>query len=243
MNKRQIQESNTRIISFMIYLLFLLTIFFPTGTLISASLGYSFELASASTCAYSITILSICTLIFSFPIKNKFENTVTSILVSLITPLSLINFVFFTFACNDISIVMAFLITTGCCIFLSLKHGKPKTLKITSLILSALMIIPIAFFSFVFLIFGNIGQTTVVQTIESPNQRHYAQVIDSDSGALGGDTLVDVYEKGGINTVLFKIAKKPERVYWGEWGAYENMNIYWKNNECLVINDVEYYIR
>lgn len=102
---------------------------------------------------------------------------------------------------------------------------------------------PIGFFSFITLIFGNIGQNTVVQTVESPNGKYYAQVIDSNQGALGGDTLVDVYKKSGINFILFRIEKKPQRVYFGDWGDFENMQIDWKDNGCLVINSVEYQIK
>ena len=115
-------------------------------------------------------------------------------------------------------------------------------LKIVALVLSALMILPICFFSFIALIFGNIGQNTVVQTVESPSGKYYAQVIDSDQGALGGDTLVDVYQDCGINAILFKIEKKPQRVYFGDWGEFNNMQIHWKDDNCLVINAVEYEI-
>ena len=126
---------------------------------------------------------------------------------------------------------------------MTIKYGKPLALKIISLTLSALMVLPIGFISFIFLIFGNIGQNTVVQTVESPSGKYYAQVIDSDLGALGGDTLVDVYEKSGINAIFFKIEKKPQRVYFGEWGEFNNMQIYWKDNECLIINSTEYKIQ
>lgn len=68
-------------------------------------------------------------------------------------------------------------------------------------------------------------------------------MIDSDQGALGGDTLVDVYEKSAINAILFKIEKKPQRVYSGGWGEFNNMQIYWKDDECLKINSTEYKIQ
>lgn len=68
-------------------------------------------------------------------------------------------------------------------------------------------------------------------------------MIDSDKGALGGDTLVDVYEKSGINAILFKIEKNPQRVYFGEWGEFNNMQIYWKDDECLMIDSTEYKIQ
>ena len=71
-------------------------------------------------------------------------------------------------------------------------------------------------------------------------RRICAQVIDSDQGALGGNTIVDVDEKGSFNLLLFRIEKKPQRVYLGEWGEYEGMQIHWKDDDCLVINSVEY---
>lgn len=92
------------------------------------------------------------------------------------------------------------------------------------------------------LTFGNIGQNTVVKNIESPNGNFYAQVIDSDQGAFGGDTLVNVYEKREIDTFIFKLKDKPQRVYLGEWREYESMHISWKYDKCLVINSVEYEI-
>lgn len=113
-------------------------------------------------------------------------------------------------------------------------------LNIIALVLSSLMILPIGFFSFIIFIFGNIGQNTVVQSVESPNGAYRAELVDSDQGALGGDTLVDVYENKGINTLVFKISKKPQRVYQGEWGEFKSMKIYWKNDSCLVMNSVEY---
>ena len=30
--------------------------------------------------------------------------------------------------------------------------------------------------------------------------------------------------------------------YFGEWGEFENMQNYWKDDNCLVINSVEYRI-
>ena len=115
-------------------------------------------------------------------------------------------------------------------------------MKITASILYALLILFFSCLSFFMLIFGNIGQNTVVRTLESPSGKYCAQVIDSDQGALGGDTLVDVYKKSGVNLILFKIEKKPQLVYCGDWGEFNNMKIHWKGNNCLVINSVEYEI-
>ena len=223
-------------------LLFVLTILYPAGIIITACFGYSFELISVSAFAIAIAALSVCTVVLDLICKNTIENNTIRILLAIITPFSLINAAFYIFECSQIWVIASVLLSAVCCCYLTVKYGKPVALKIVALVLSALMILPICFFSFIALIFGDIGQNTVVQTVESPNREYYAQVIDSDQGALGGDTLVDVYKKSGVNLILFKIEKKPQRVYFGDWGEFNNMKIHWKDNNCLVINSVEYEI-
>lgn len=223
----------------LIWLLFALTILFPAGTVITACFGYMFKLISVFACAVAIAALSVCAV---FVVKNAPENDIMGILLAVIAPLSLINAVFYVFESPQILVIVSALVSVGCCCYLTVKHGKPSVLKIVTLALSALMVLPIGFFTFIALTFGDIGQNTVVQTVESPNGKYYAQVIDSDQGALGGDTLVNVYKKSGINAILFKIEKKPQRVYMGDWGEFRDMQIYWKDDDCLVINAAEYEI-
>lgn len=229
-------------ISILMYLLFVLTILYPAGVIITACLGYSFVLISVSAFAIVLAALSVCIIVLDHICKNTLENKVMRILLAIITPLSLINAVFYILECPQIWVIASALLSAGCCCYLTIKYGKPLTLKIVTLGLSALMVFPIGFFSFIALIFGNFGQNTVVQTVESPSGKYYAQVIDSDQGALGGDTHVDVYQDCDINAILFKIEKKPQRVYFGDWGEFNNMQIHWKDDNCLVINSVEYEI-
>jgi len=229
-------------ISVLMCLLFSLIILYPTGVILATCFGYSFELISVSAFTIAIDVLCVCIVVLDLICKSGSKNKTVQILLAIITPLSLINTVFYIFESPQIWVIEGGLISVSCCCYLTVKYGKPLPLKIITLVLSALMIFPIAFFSFIALIFGNIGQNTVVQTEKSPSGKYYAQVIDSDQGALGGDTLVDVYEESGINAFLFKIEKKPQRVYSGEWGNFKNMQIHWKNDNCLVINSVEYEI-
>ncbi len=37
--------------------------------------------------------------------------------------------------------------------------------------------------------------------------------------------------------------RKNRRVYLGDFDAYMDMEIYWKDDHCLVVNDVEYVIQ
>ena len=229
-------------ISILICLLFSLTILYPAGVITTACIGYSFELISVSAFAIALAALSVCVIVLDLICKNTPENKVMRTLLAIITPLSLINAVLYIFEYPQIWVIASVLLSAGCCCYLTVKYGNPMSLKIVTLVLSALMVLPIGFFSFIALIFGNIGQNTVVKTVESPSGEYYAQVIDSDQGALGGDTLVDVYKKSGVNLILFKIEKKPQRVYCGDWGEFSNMKIHWKDNNCLMINSVEYEI-
>lgn len=228
---------------FLMYLLFALTLLFPVGVIVSACFGYTFKLISVSAFAIVIAMLSACAVVLNLRFQGASENKAVCVFSVVLTPLSLINAVFYIFACNRIWVVASVLISVGCCCFLAVKYGRPIALKITALALSALMVLPIGYISPIVLIFGNIGQNTVVQTIESPNGKYYAEVIDSDQGALGGNTLVEVYEQSEIDVIIFKMEKKPQRVYSGEWGEFENMQIHWKDDTCLVINSVEYEIK
>ena len=230
-------------VSILMCLLFVLTILYPAGVITTACIGYSFELISVSAFAIALAALSVCVIVLDLICKTTPENKVMRTLLAIITPLSLINAVFYIFEYPQIWVIASVLLSASCCCYLTVKYGKPMSLKTVTLVLSALMILPIGFFSFIALIFGNIGQNTVVQTVESPNGKYYAQVIDSDQGALGGDTLVDVYQDCRINAILFKIEKKPQRVYFGDWGEFNNMKIHWKDDNCLVINSVEYEIK
>ncbi len=229
-------------ISILMCLLFVLTILYPAGVMITARFGYNFELISVSAFAIVLAVLSVCIVVIDLIFKKTLESKTIEILLAIITPLSLINAMFYIFKCRQIWVIASVLVSAGCCCFLAVKHGKPLALKNPALVLSALMILPIGFFSFIALTFGNIGQNTVVKTVQSSSGEYYAQVIDSDQGALGGDTLVVVYEKSGVNFILFKIEKKPQRVYLGDWGEFKNMQIHWKDDRCLVINSVEYEI-
>lgn len=227
------------------YVLFALVAFPPFGALLAFCFGYRMELASVSAFVIVIAFLSVYLLVWSMKAGEAIAGGMMKVLFALLSPLSLINAAFCMIECSRMSRIW---VATGafvcivCCLVLTVKHGKPLALKMIALVLSGLMILPVGFFGFMLLTFGNIGHNTVVKSVESPNGVYYAQVIDSDQGALGGDTLVDVYENKEINVLVFKLYKMPQRVYYGDWGEFENMEIHWKDDHCLVINSVEYDI-
>ena len=223
--------------------LFFFVVLLPFGVILFDCFGYTFKLANYFVFAIITALLAVGTVILSGIMKKPLENKAVEVLFALITPFSLINTVFYLFECSTVSIVVSMFACVCCCVYLAIRYGKPLALKITALVLSALMILPIGFFGFLALIFGDFGQITVVQSVESPTGAYYAEVVDSDQGALGGDTYVTVYANKSIDLLIFKISKEPQRVYYGDWGEFMNMEIYWKDDHCLVINSVEYTIQ
>lgn len=222
------------------YLLFVLTILFPLGVLISSYFGYTFELISVSIFAIAIAVISIVLCIFSSNEEESHKHGALGVIFTLLTPLSVVNALFFMLESPLIWVIISVFIAIGCSAYLTIKHGTLRILKILLLVISAILVLPLCFIGFILLLFGNLGQHRVVQTMESPNGTYYAKVIDSDQGALGGDTLVKVYENTEINFLIFKIFKTPQTIYHGEWGEF--VAIYWKDDQCLLINLVEYPI-
>lgn len=231
-----------KVISFLLCLLFVLTILFPVGALVSSCFGYTFQLTSILSVSVITALISVFTVISNVISKDKNISKGIMLFLYTLTPLSFINAVIYIFESGQISVATCVLVSFVCVSFLMIRSIKKKTSKIVASVLCALTTAFILFFAFIMLMFGNIGQNTVIKNIESPNGSFYAQVIDSDQGAFGGDTLVNVYEKREIDTFIFKLKDKPQRVYLGEWGEFDNIKIHWKDDTCLVVNSVEYEI-
>lgn len=226
--------------------LFALILLFPAGVLVSNYFGYLIEPGRSFILAIITAILSVCTVGFGLRSEDAMKSKAVRVLLAVITPFSLVYAVSCIFvcvyACSITGVIISVFVCAGCCCFLTVKYGRPFALKIIALVLSALLILPVGFYSFIAWFSGSIIHDTVVQTLESPSGKYCAEVVDNDRGALGGNTFVDVHEKSGIDCIIFKIEKWPQRVYQGNWGEFENMEIYWKDERRLVINAVEYEI-
>lgn len=222
-------------------LLFVLILLYPVGVIIFACLGYTFELISVSAFAITISILSVCVLILNYKTKAVERKKTVGILASVLIILSLIGAIFCLVECSTPWEVLCVFLSVICVCFVTMKFGKPLPLKISALVASTLLIITIGLFGFFALVFEK-NLNTVVKTVESPTGKYYAEVINNDQGALGGYTFIEVQEKRELNAIVFKIKKKPKRVYEGHWGAFKDMKIFWKDDNYLVINSVEYFI-
>ena len=231
-----------RVNTLMICILAALLIACPLCVIICSTFEYVFVLTSVGAFSILTAALSICILLFDLVFKEIVYNKFISVLMAIIFPLFMLNSVYLLVTEYSLTAIFSIMITGGCCLYMSIKYGRPIILKIVSLSLGAVMILPICIFCFFSAVFGNIGQDTVIKTVESPSGEYYAEVIDSDQGALGGDTVVTVRYKIQLDLKVIRIAKMPRRIYVGEWGEYNNMEIYWKNDTVLIINSEEFEI-
>ena len=220
----------------LICLLLFLTVCYPAGVLICNTLGFDLTVHCLPAFAFVLAILSAYLVYLCS--KRAIKSRILQIILSATLPLSLVNSLY----CLGGSTALWLGLYVVACSILTIKYVKILAPRIIAFVLSGLTILPIIFLLIIHLIFGNLVQNTVVQTIESPGGSHYAQVIDNNQGAMGGNTLVDVYEAPLVDTRFLRIQKKPTRVYSGEWGEHEYMEIYWKSVDCLIINGVEYEI-
>ena len=243
----QIKEDSQheRTLSALMVVLFVLTALYPVGALATAVAGFRFELVDVSGFAIALATLSACAVVLDLVFKPALENDKIRILLALAAPLSLMSGTLCVLACAKLWMLVSVCLFVASSCYLTAKYGEPPLLKIVVSVLTALMITPviiICFFAISLESFGSFGQTTVARTVESPNGTHYAQVVDSDQGALGGETFIDVYQSSGIDALLFKIEKNPQRVYYGSWGEAEYLHVVWKDENHLIIGSTEYEI-
>lgn len=211
----------------------------PLGTLLTAPFGYSFSISNFTVFSVITALIFIALTILSLK-QNSAPYSKSNLVIFLITtPLSIIDSFFYIILYHENirtrASILLLIIPIVCSFYLMLKYAEVKIIKPIILSLSVimlLMLLPLVFIS-VFLPTPN----TVIKTVYAQDSHRYAEVIDSDQGALGGNTFVDAY---AADNPFFKISK---RVYEGNWGEWERMSIYWKDEHTLVINSHEYYIK
>ena len=102
-------------ISILMCLLFALTILYPAGVILTAFFGYSFKLISISAFAIGINVLSVCVAILDCIYKNTIESKPMLTLLAILTPLSLLNAVFYIFVHHQIWVIASVFSSAGCC--------------------------------------------------------------------------------------------------------------------------------
>lgn len=225
-------------------ILFAINIIVSLGFIIPFFAGYYFSLYNYEAFGIILTAIAITVVVLGFMRKETDIGLTSSVISCIILPVSFITWLYFISLSDWKPMVFLMAVCSACAAYFAFRYGKPYSLKITAIVISAIMILPLCFISFVDLTFGDFVETTVAQTIYSPNENYKVQVIDSDQGALGGNTFVEVYDtRAVVDLWVIKVSKEPKRVYSGEWGESQNMQIFWEDNSTISINGELYSVK
>lgn len=122
------------------------------------------------------------------------------------------------------------------------RRSAPKGIKkVLTLTVTVLLIILLALTLPLDLFAETVGYIRTVQKADSPAGTYTAHLIDSNDGALGGDTLVKVWDNAQTVNLLFgRFTPEPKLVYRGEWGEFNDLELVWVDDDTLHVGNREY---
>lgn len=225
-------------------LLFLIYAFVPLFSVIAWIAGYNFTLYSYTISAIVNVIFSIIACIIVFTYQGSATGHVGRVFTVMLLPMLFLNCLFYLVLSDWKYLFLILLFSMVFTFVYTLKCLRKSVSKIIVSVILFLLLIPLCIFSFVDFMFSDFDiNNKVIKAELSPDKSYRADIIDSDQGALGGNTFVDVYDlQSTVDFYIFKLAKKPQRLYRGVWGEYQNMSVSWKDNYTLFINKKEYTI-
>lgn len=235
-------------------ILFAALLFFPALKLILGIAGMTFTLRFGIVPALLLLGLCIAALCLSICGDKERENRVFGFIFPM-PLLCVINFFILSLS-DDIDAIesggwrFAYMLLLGgamlvcaiLCVLLRLRYFESRRARTASIIVAAVLLSIAAKLMLAAGFGASLGTVTVVKTVDSPDGMHYAQIIDADGGATGGDTWVRVYKSGELDLGIIRFNSKFDTVYTGEWGEFNGMRLEWKDNETLLINGKEYPI-
>lgn len=228
--------------SIIVYFLAVINGFYPLLCLISYFFGYSVYLSFSVVYTLWLAVIFIYSNYFIERNEEAEFSKSARICAAFLPLITAVNLGVYVFKYGSLPIA---LIMGVCLIFAAViaeKVIKGNMGKVLSVVSSGFICLIAVVLSFFAVSSSYLFTKRVEKFILSPDRTYYAEVINVDQGALGGDTVVYVHRSRGVNLFLLSFNKTPQEVYIGEWGEYKTMQIEWKNENCLVIDSKEYDI-
>lgn len=225
--------------AFVVYTAF--PVFYLLGTLVFKVDAY---ISSTLIWAAILLLFAVSELVIS--IKKQPLSKSAKLMLGLLPALAVVNWLLILDNSAEDHII-ELIFTVGmliCCLvitaYVSFKStGKGKW---ASMIIPCVIALPLCVLSFFAIFFGTIGETTVVERVISPDGTKYAEILDDDQGALGGNTYVSVRRNIDGGVLIFRWKALPTYVYQGKWGEFQDMKLEWKDDDTLLIDGKEYGI-
>lgn len=222
------------------------------GILLTMCLAYPLLLLLGECFGFYVLVRSwgvhgvVFTLIFSLislrVLGMEGKSRTTCVLACLLLPASTLHAMVWTvgFARFWLAALLS-LVWVALSAIIMIKNVRTLGAKLAASLPSVLILLPTLLFM-LFLPFAW-GHRTTMRTITSPDRNYRAEVINVDEGALGGATIVEVYDlRKQFDGIVFLFQKKPQIVYDGDWGKFKTMKLEWESEQVLMINGVSYEI-
>ncbi|MBQ3006315.1 MAG: hypothetical protein IJD78_02010 [Clostridia bacterium] len=218
------------------YSLIVSSLFLPVLSLISYCIGYRVSLLN-----YSV-FSTISALFYIVSTAVILKNNIVNKALVFLPIFSLINLAVYVYKSKSVVVLICMCICSICSAVIAEKVCNSSKAKISSVLTSVVLSVPFLIVSLAVVSFAKFGVNTVVDKIYSPDKTYYAEIVDIDQGALGGNTVVNIHKNSRLDLLFMTIAKAPQRAYVGEWGEYETMKLQWKSEQCLIIDSKEYIV-
>lgn len=126
------------------------------------------------------------------------------------------------------------------CYIVSLMYASKRLFFIVCIAINSSLLLIMLAASGIMMTVGQFGENAVVSRTSSPGYSYTAILINSDHGALGGNTFVDIeYHPSEVDIGLGRLVKvKP--IYRGSWGDFNDMHLEWADDNVLMINGKAY---
>lgn len=230
-----------KLLQILITVLFVLLAFISVCFVADMATKIKFSLNSNIICAAVLMVLSVVTAVLSVAVKTP-VNKGFAVLSAFLLPLIIADGIYFVLNDSWQLSGLFTLVCAVCMIIVLVNKAKPFVLKIVTGIISVIPCLLFLVLFFASALFWDFSYNRVVKSANSPNNTYVAEVVSSDQGALGGNTLVSVKKNININLLICNFTFDSTNVYTGYWGEFENMQIHWQDENTLIINGAKYYI-
>ena len=214
-----------------------LMLLLPVGVLFGVLSGYEWEWEAPWVFSAVLSVLFFAS-VFAVP-----KHTMPAPMAGLCLLLSVVNeivMILISLKPDDVLADAIFLVCIAAAVVLLIRAKPHKGWKIVSSIAALLLssfFLPVMSFAVL------IGYTEVVDTVYSPDGHYRAELLDINDGALGGDTVVKIYdERGALNFGFCRLQRDTITAYTGPWGEFKDMDLAWESDTVLLIDGQAYDI-
>ena len=220
--------------------LHLIPVLFQITVLISGIKTTSWRLLfSGYPLSYAIVVILPTILCTVFRSRIVPENGFGRACACLLLPTALLNALTCAFHGSFLFFLLILLNCICSPLLMPVSPGK-KWQRILSLAVSFVLALPVVILIPFLFFLNDFGATTVVREVKSPNEAYTAVLTDSDQGALGGNTVIEIM-KQPLN-LFFGTFTSDYHVKFDEWAgvmALSEITFEWLDNETLLYGNTE----